>query len=107
MRAPKLAGPMMAVVHPRMLGGEVDEGEVQQQQVLFGAAAQRLVERLSEREWLVGDSLTAADVTAAPVVWRVQSAGIFELSEDLAGRLENWKARVLAYDGVGRVGAGS
>ncbi|HXV75537.1 MAG TPA: glutathione S-transferase family protein [Candidatus Polarisedimenticolaceae bacterium] len=93
-----LAGPMMDVVHRRVASGSVDAELQSRCQARFAAEVGRLVAALGEREWLVGDRMSAADVTAAPVIRRVRSAGLFELPP-AAERLAPWVERVMAYDG--------
>lgn len=96
-----LAGPMMAVVHGRAIGAKVDDATVATKTREFHAAVATLAERLRGREWLVGDSLTAADATTAPVLFRIRSAKLFEMPA-AARELEPWVARVMAFDGRGR-----
>jgi hypothetical protein len=45
--------------------------------------------------------MSAADITAAAVVARVRTTGIFPLPP-AAARLRAWIARVTAFDGPGR-----
>jgi glutathione S-transferase len=92
-----LAGPMMEIVHRRVSGGTVDEVMQKRCASDFGKAADRLVKTLAGREWLVGEAMTAADVTAAPVVYRIRHAGLFEIPPE-AEALDGWVARVMAYD---------
>lgn len=96
-----LAGPMMEVVHSRVSGGAVDERTAARCRASFAAAVDELAGHLGERTWLVGDAMTAADVTAAAVVARVRSTGLFPLPP-AAARLGAWIARVTAFDGRGR-----
>lgn len=71
----------------------------------------RLEEQLSRSEWLVGDRMTAADVTAAPYVWLgMLPEAAAEDGEVAAFFLRNlhlgegrektraWVSRVIAYD---------
>lgn len=96
-----LAGPMLSVVHNRVLGHPLDDDAVARCADDFAAAAGRLAARLDGRDWLVGEALTAADVTAAAVLLRVRNAGLFELPAG-AEHLVAWVDRVMAYDGVAR-----
>ena len=66
----------------------------------FGSAVAKLVTGLGDSDWLVGESMTAADVTAAAVVFRVQRAEMFPLAFDAANCLAPWVERVMAYDRV-------
>ncbi|MCA8941233.1 MAG: glutathione S-transferase family protein [Planctomycetes bacterium] len=92
-----LAGPMMAVIHRRVRGENVPDEELAVCQEAFARAAAKYAERLAGRSWLVGDSMTAADITAAAVFWRVRGAGLFELGE-LEGAIQPWVDRVIAFD---------
>ena len=60
-----LAAPMMEIVHYRVYGGTVDDAMQQRCADAFARAAATLVDTLEGREWLVGDGMTAADVTCA------------------------------------------
>ncbi|MCB9869855.1 MAG: glutathione S-transferase family protein [Planctomycetes bacterium] len=98
-----LARPMLEVVHRRVSGGVVDPGMQVRCNGRFVAALGTLIEHLGTRTFLVGDALTAADITAAAVVHRVRTGGLFELPA-AAAALDPWVARVLAFDGRGRTG---
>jgi glutathione S-transferase len=92
-----LAAPMMEVVHHRVAGGTVDPAMQSRCAGTFAAAAAKLARTLDGRTWLVGDRMSAADVTAAPVVHRVRDTKLFDAPE--LESLAPWVARVLAYDG--------
>ena len=47
--------------------------------------------------WLVGDRMSAADVTAAAVLYRVRHSGVFDLPEGVDA-IAGWVDRVMAYD---------
>ena len=96
-----LAGPMMEVVHHRVAGGTADAAMQARCAAAFRDAAIRLAETLGRRQWLVGERMSAADITAAPVLTRVRQTGLFELPEQ-ASSLGPWVERVMAYDGVAR-----
>lgn len=99
----KLAGPMMEVVHHRVAGNPLDAaGEARCAQA-FADAGGELARGLGDGTWLVGDRITAADVTAAPVMHRIQASGLLPWP-DAAAPLAPWIARVMAYDGQARVG---
>ncbi len=59
----------------------------------FGAALRKLEGRLEGRQWLVGDEMTAADITCAAVIYRIRSSGVLPWpagvprTEELAHRL--------------------
>ena len=93
----ELAQPMMAVVHRRVAGEPVDDALQAECEAAFQAAAAKFAARLAERTWLVGDTMTAADITAAAVFFRVQSAGFFEF-EVASATLQPWIDRVMAFD---------
>lgn len=96
-----LAGPMMTMVHHRVSGGTVD-GEMRSRCAAgFAEAAGSLAGKLAGRRWLVGESLSAADVTAAAVTYRVRQSGIFPVTSEME-TLREWEDRVLAYDGRSR-----
>ena len=92
-----LAGPMMEIVHHRVYGGTIDDAMQARCADAFAGAAATLVDTLEEREWLVGDAMTAADVTAGPVVYRVLHSKMFALPER-SERVRGWVDRVMAYD---------
>ena len=96
----ELAGPMMEIVHAKVAGRAVDPVRAEVLQAEFLAAMQKLVARLSDREWLVGGSLTAADITAAAVVQRVLAASLF-VDSGAGNTFEqsaDWRRRVMCYD---------
>ncbi len=92
-----LARPLMDIVHTRVYGGTVDDAMLGRCAAVFARATEQLVEALKGREWLVGESITAADVTAAPVMYRVRRAGLFEIPAE-ADAVAGWIERVIAYD---------
>lgn len=98
----RLSGPMLDVVHTTISNGSVDEATLTRCTRDFTAAVEALAKHLQGREWLAGEGMTAADVTAAPVLWRVERAEIFEMPA-AAKRLEPWRDRVMAYDGAHRL----
>lgn len=93
-----LAGPMTTMIHHRKAGGTVDDAMQARFQSDFDAAAATLVEKLGGRPWLVGDAMSAADVTAAAVMFRVRVANLFAVpkaNEDFW----RWVDKVAAFDG--------
>lgn len=97
----ELADPMMTVVHTKISGGEVsDEMEVRCQSD-FNGAIERLAHQLEGREWLVGDQLSAADITVAAVLHRIRLASFFEFPAVGSG-LWGYVEQVMNFDGVGR-----
>lgn len=97
-----LARPMMDVVHTRAYGGEVDDAMLGRCATAFDQAVTTLVQRLEGREWLVGDAMSAADVTAAAVVYRMRAAEFLALPAGLA-ELETWVEAVMRFDGLCRM----
>ena len=95
----QLAGPMMDFVHARVARGAVDEAQRARCAASFAKATAELIERLEKRTWLVGDSMTAADIAAAPVLYRVQAAQMFEVPAEAASALAPWVQRVMSFDG--------
>ena len=92
-----LAGPLMEIVHHRVSGGKADDAMRARCAGEFARAASTLIEALSGREWLVGDRMSAADVTAAAVIYRVRSSGVFGLPAG-AEAIDGWVDRVMAFD---------
>lgn len=93
-----LAAPMMELVHTRVSGGTVDEVMEKRCTEAFAAAVTTLAQRIDGREWLVGDRMSAADITAAAVLFRVRSAGLFALPP-AADATTAWVDRVMRFDG--------
>lgn len=92
-----LAGPMMEVVHHRVGGGTVDDAMKKRCSNTFAEAATALAERKGDRTWLVGDAMSAADVTAGAVMYRVRDSGMFPFPP-AAEPLGEWIDRVMAFD---------
>jgi len=98
----RLSGPMLDVVHTTISTGSVDEATLTRCTKAFAGAVEALADRLRGREWITGDQMTAADVTAAPVLLRVERAEIFEMPS-AARDLKAWRDRVMQYDGPHRL----
>ncbi len=92
-----LAGPMMEIVHTRVTGGSVDDAMQARCQRLFAGAVEALAGRLGAGPWLVGETMSVADITAAAVMYRVRVAGLFQVPP-AAERLRDWEERVTAHD---------
>jgi glutathione S-transferase len=92
-----LAGPMMEMVHHRVAGGTVEESMKRRCEDDFTGAAERLIGALDGRQWLVGDRMSVADITAAAVMYRVRAGGLFEMPPE-AETISGWIDRVMAYD---------
>jgi glutathione S-transferase len=71
-----LAEPMMRLVHARVTGEEIPASMKESAAADFGDAIRRLEERLDGRLWIVGDEMTAADITCGAVIYRIRSSGV-------------------------------
>lgn len=98
----ELAGPMMEVAHLWATGAKPDDAMQQRCTETFGVATTKLARRLEGRQWLVGDRMSAADVTAAAVLRRVQNSNMFPFPA-AADSLSTWMEMVLSFDGKCRV----
>ena len=96
-----LAGPMMEVVHTRVTGGTLDDNALRRCATDLAAAITKLTVRLNGRNWLVGDRLTGADITAAAVMARIRGAELLPLPSAVSD-LDDWQGRVMHYDGRAR-----
>jgi len=92
-----LAGPMMEVVHHRVSGGTVDDAMRARCASDFERHAKVIRDKLGGREWLVGDRMSAADITAAAVFYRVRRSELFDPPSGMEP-IEGWLGRVMAYD---------
>jgi len=92
-----LAGPLMEIVHHRVTGGTVDDAMQTRCIEAFQDAALALAGKLDGREWLVGDRMTAADISAAAVMYRVRLAKMFPIPA-AADAIDDWIDKVMAYD---------
>ena len=92
-----LAAPMMEVVHHRVSGGTVDDAMQAQCAGAFAEAAATLMIALAGNEWLVGGRMSAADVTAAAVMYRIRRAKLFD-SPAGVDAISGWVDRVMAFD---------
>ena len=88
---------MMKVVHASVTGSPVDDATEQRCASDFVEQAGKLVARLADRDWLVGDQLSAADITAACVMRRVRLAELFPFPSELAA-LDPWIDGVMSHD---------
>ena len=93
----ELAGPMMDVIHRRVYGKAVDDALLQRSATAFAGAVAQLAKHMEGREWLVGDKMSAADITAAAVVFRVRAAEIFPFPKE-ADAISPWVDKVMAFD---------
>jgi glutathione S-transferase len=87
----------MKLMLPLRLTGQEDAEVAAHAQALFDDATAKLEEGLADHEWLVGDEITAADITAAPVVYRTVKAGFAHLPEG-RDNTRAWMERVMAFD---------
>lgn len=99
----ELAAPMMTLIQTRIAGGEVDQAMKDSCQASFEEVTQKLAAALSGgRDWLVGERMTAADITTGAVLFRIREASMFTLPEGTES-LGPFTERVMAFDGVARV----
>ena len=98
----ELARPMMDVLHLRATGATVSEAMLEGCGEVFAKATTALAHRLEGRKWLVGDRMSAADITAAAVFRRVQNVNMFSFPP-AADSLSTWMENVLSFDGKCRV----
>jgi len=87
-----LAEPMMTVIHG---GVAVTDAIRAEAEAAFTAAVRRLEAHLDGRQWLVGDTLSAADVTCGAVIYRIRSGGMLPWPQGCP-RAEDLTARVMA-----------
>jgi glutathione S-transferase len=101
----------VGITFGQLFAAEKSAAELEKASRLLTEATERIEERLSSAEWLSGDTMSAADVTAAPAVYYGMlpaeaaaqgSVGAF-FAENLklgAGRdrTRAWALRVMAYD---------
>ncbi len=92
-----LAGPMMLVTHTRRSGGKVDDDMKARCAAAWAEAVRHLAQTLGGRRWLIGNAMSAADVTAAAVMFRVRQVGLFPIPPE-GEDLRDWERRVLAFD---------
>ena len=92
----ELAAPLIAIVRMRRKGEE-DPGIIERGGEKFAKSVSKVVDQMAARDWLVGDRLTAADATIAPVIWRVVAGQILPEPPVLES-LRPWITRVMAYD---------
>jgi len=77
-----LAEPMMDVVHASRSGREVSPGMLADAGQAFERALHRLEARLDGRRFIVGDALSAADITCAAVIRRLRQRAVLPFPED-------------------------
>ena len=92
----EMAEPLLIMVRQRLAGRD-DPAEAERAAELFAKAVLRLERRLASHPWLVGGHMTAADVSAGAVVYRVQASGLLPLPDGITGTL-GWADRVIAHD---------
>ena len=98
----ELARPMMDVVHRRVYGEMVDDAMLDRCAAAFAEATTKLAHRMEDREWLAGDAMSAADITAAAVMFRVRAAELFPIPP-AAEAVSTWVDKVMRLDGECRV----
>lgn len=80
--------------------GRHEPEDVERAATLLHEHTGRIEEALAYREWLVGSVISAADVTAAPVVFRALSFDVMPSLEDRQ-RTVGWVDSVMIHDEVG------
>jgi len=90
-----MGGPLMDVVKMH-LAGDNDPAVVERAASQFAQLVQQLEDALEDREWLVGTTMTAADIATACVIARVRRSGLFPLPE--SPRVLAWADSVMAFD---------
>ena len=88
-----LAESMTSLVHARVTGQAVSREQQASASKAFETAVRGLEARLDGRQWIVGQGITAADITCGAVIYRVRSSGVLPWptgsprSEALADRI--------------------
>ena len=77
-----LAEPMMRVVHARVAGHAVDDAMREHAVRDLAAAVRQLAQGLEGRRWLVGEDMSAADITCGAVIERLRRSGTLPLPAD-------------------------
>ncbi len=101
----------VGIVFRQFFSPEADRAELNRASRTLHECTERIEARLRESRWLVGDTMSAADVTAAPAIWygmlppeAVESnpiAAFFASSlrlGDARERTREWVRRVMAYN---------
>ena len=97
----RLANPMLEIVHKRLKGTPLDAAGEARCARNFAEACGELATQLGTREWLVGNHVSAADVTAAPVMHRIKASSLLAWPR-VPTPVSEWMVRVMAFDGPGR-----
>ena len=92
----ELHEPLLIAVRQR-ISGEHDEVELARGAEILTAATAKLEARLAANEWLVGDRMTAADVTGGAVAHRFLGMDAYPFPED-RDAIRAWTERVMAFD---------
>ena len=92
----ELHEPLLIAVRQR-ISGEHDEVELARGAEILTAATAKLEARLADNEWLVGDRMTAADVTGGAVAHRFLGMDAYPFPED-RDATRAWTERVMAFD---------
>jgi len=90
-----LAEPMMSLVHARVRGEDVPSALQESAAADLGKAVRKLEERLEGRQWIVGDEMTAADISCAAVIYRIRSSGVLPWPDGVP-RVEALADRLMA-----------
>jgi len=79
-----LAEPMMRIVHARLAGLAVDDALRAHAARDLATAVERLAHALVGRSWLVGESMSAADITCGAVIERLRRSAVLPFPADCA-----------------------
>ena len=80
-----LAEPMMEVVHAKIQGEPLDDESTTRAGERFESAVRTLEARLGGRDWLVGGSMSAADITCAAVIYRIRGSELLPWPDGCPG----------------------
>ncbi len=86
---------MMSVVHARVTGQPASRELQASASDALEKAVRELEARLEGRRWIVGDGITAADITCGAVIYRVRSSGVLPWPTDCP-RSEELGDRIMA-----------
>ena len=84
-------------VHSRAVRGEITAAELAEARVAIEELLDRLERTLDPGPWIVGKTLTLADIAVAPYVFRLSALGSDQFwSKDRRPRINDWYARLSA-----------
>ncbi|MGB6322009.1 MAG: glutathione S-transferase family protein, partial [Xanthobacteraceae bacterium] len=84
-------------VHSRAVRGEITAAELAEARVAIEELLDRLERTLDPEPWIIGKTLTLADIAVAPYVFRLSALGSDQFwSKDRRPRINDWYARLSA-----------